>query len=78
LRLEATRRGRSQQELIREAVDRYLGLSQADDEPRSDAEALIASGRVLPARSPFRDVQPTLRLPRGVTTQDLLDREDRV
>ncbi len=76
LRLEAARRGRSQQELIREALDRYLGLV-AEDPPRTDAEVLIATGRVLPARTAYRLVHPTHVLPPGVTTADLLDRDDR-
>jgi len=77
---EAVRAGdvtyRPQQHLIREAVERYLGLSD-DPGPRSSAESLIASLGLLPARTPFRDVEPTIRLPPGLTTGQILAREDR-
>ena len=77
LRAEAARSGRSQQQLIREALDRYLQSS--DDRSRaSTAESLIASRRLLPARTPFRDVVPKLRLPSGITTGDLIARDDRI
>jgi hypothetical protein len=77
VRAEAARTGRSQQELIREAVDAYLGLR--DSHPRSEAEALVATGSVLPARTPFVEVddEDMLRLPEGVTTLQLLDRDER-
>lgn len=80
IRAAAARTGRSQQELIREAVDRYLGVQVASGESmpvRSDADALVASGAVLPARSPFRMVEEPIVLPVGVSTIGLLDREDR-
>lgn len=77
VRREAERTGRSQQELIREAVDQYLKLSATDD-PRSDAESLVASGIVLPPRSPFRQVTPSLSLPEGKSSVDLLGRDDRL
>ncbi|MDQ2847263.1 MAG: ribbon-helix-helix protein, CopG family [Actinomycetota bacterium] len=80
IRAEAARTGRSQQELIREAVDRYLGLRAASSESmllRSDADALVANGVVLPARSRFRVVEDPIVPPTGVTTIGMLDREDR-
>jgi len=77
LRTESARSGRSQQQLIREALDRYLRLSD-DAGPHTTAEALIASQLLLPARTPFRDVEPKLRLASGMTTGDLLARDDRV
>ncbi|MGI8826385.1 MAG: ribbon-helix-helix protein, CopG family [Chloroflexota bacterium] len=77
IRAEAARTGRSQQELIRAAVDQYLGLSPASA-PRTESDALIASGVVMPARSPYRVVSSLLSLPEGVTTIDLLDRDDRI
>jgi hypothetical protein len=70
LRAAAVRSGRSQQELLREAVDSYLGRAPGDAPPH---EAVV-SGLVLPP-TPFRDVVPTVRLRRGVTTAALLDRE---
>lgn len=76
VRAEAERTGRSQQEVIREAVDRYLGLTAAPS-PRSASETLVASQAVLPARSPYRELDEPIRLPEGTGTLDLLDREDR-
>lgn len=69
---EASRRsGRSQQDLLREAVDQFLGLSRV-----SGARQLaVASGLVL-APAPFRDTTPDLKLAQGVSTLDLLDRDD--
>ena len=77
LRAAAARTGQSQQGLIREAVDRYLGLDKATA-PQSDSAALIAAGIVRPARSQFRRADELISLPAGVTTLDLLDRDDRV
>ncbi len=77
VRREAARTGRSQQEVIREAVDQYLELPPPD-RARSEAESLVAAGVVLPARSPFRQVSPSLSLPEGKTSLDLLDRANRL
>jgi hypothetical protein len=78
VRAEAVRTGRSQQEVIREAVDIYLGLNESH--PRSEAEALVANRSVLPARGPFVEVDADdmITLPEGMTTLDLLDRDDRL
>lgn len=76
LRAEAERSGRSQQEILREAVDRYLGLTPTA-EPKQEWDHLITSGKVLLPRSPYRKVEPTITLPEGQRTLDLLDREDR-
>jgi predicted DNA-binding protein len=77
LRREAERTGRSQQDLIREAIDRYLGLT-VDRPVTSDRDALVSSGAVQPARSAYHELDELVRLPDGLTTRDLLDREDRV
>lgn len=80
LREESARTGRSQQELIREALEGFLGLSlePASPGPASNSlDALIAAGIVKPPREPFRRAPRLLDLPEGVTTIDLLDREDR-
>jgi Ribbon-helix-helix protein, copG family len=77
LRDEAERTGRSQQELIREAVDRYLGLSAARP-ATSDRDAVVSSGLALPARRAYAELEELVRLPDGLTTTDLLDRDDRV
>jgi hypothetical protein len=77
LRAEAERSGRSQQELLREAVDKYLGLSSTEG-PKHEWDHLITSGKVLLPRGEYRKVMPTKTLPEGQRTIDLLDREDRL
>ena len=77
LQAEAARTGESQQNLIRRAVDQYLGLDKAPA-AQSDAEALVAAGVARPARSQFRKADQLISLPDGITTLDLLDRNDRV
>lgn len=76
LRAEAERTGQSQQALIRAAVDQYLGLT-SESTPRSASETLVADGLVRPVRSAFREVDEPIELPDGMTTADLLDRDDR-
>jgi len=71
LREAARVSGRSQQELLREAVDRYLGLSRAG----GTRDQAVAAGLVRPP-SPFRDTKPALRLSRGVSSLGLLDRDE--
>ena len=71
LRAAAQRSGRSQQDLLREAVDQYLGLHQ-ETGARKHA---IESGLVrVPA--PFQDTKPGITLPKGVSSVELLDREN--
>lgn len=79
LRDRAEQTGRAQQEIIREALDRYLGL-RTSQAPVSDAGSLTSEGQLLPPRSPFREVAPAamVKLSEGTTTEDLLDRDDRV
>lgn len=77
VRREAERTGRSQQEVIREAVGRHLGLLR-EESPRSELGVLVATGTVRPPRMPSRKVTKRLRLPPGVTSSDLLDRGDRI
>ena len=72
LREAAASRGQSQQELIREALERFLGL----DNEMNDRDRAIASGLVK-AGTPYRRATPTLVLPAGMTSLDLLDRDDR-
>lgn len=71
LREAAQRTGRSQQDLLREAVDRHLGLKPE----QSARDRAVSEGLVEPP-SPFRDVAPSIELPGNVTTLDLLDRDD--
>ncbi len=72
LREAAARSGRSQQDIVREAIRRELGLVPRDTE----MEAAVRLGVVL-APTPFRDAEGSIDLPHGVTSLDLLDREDR-
>jgi hypothetical protein len=78
LRVEAERSGRSQQEIVREAIGRHLRLVPDPPPAPTDQDALIASGTVHPPRREYRRVVPSVSLPRGLNTLDLLDREDRV
>lgn len=71
LRTAACSTGRSQQDLIREAVDRFLGLPASSDRDRA-----VASGLVK-APASFVDVRPSISLPGDVSILDLLERDDR-
>lgn len=74
LRAEAERTGRSQQEILRQAIGKYLGLIPS--QPAGDP--LLTSGKIAPPRVPFRDVSPRLHLESGESSFDLLDRDERV
>lgn len=76
VRAEAKRTGRSQQDVIRDAIDRYLVLRP--EAAGSDLDLLVASGAVRPPRLPYRKPRRRLIMPAGVTTAELLDRSDRV
>lgn len=75
LRAEAERSGRSQQDILREAIGKYLGLIPSQG---GDIDPLITRGKVTPPRTPFRDVRPRLHLRPGESSLDLLDRDDRL
>jgi hypothetical protein len=77
VRAEAARTGRSQQDLIRTAVDEYLHLAPTEV-GHTDVEVLMGTGQVLPPRSVFRQADELIALPRAVSSLDLLDRDDRV
>jgi len=77
VRREAERTGRSQQEVIREAIGRHLGLVTGE-RARSELGMLVSTGTVRPPRAPSRKVVKRLRLPLGVTSADLLDRGNRI
>ena len=70
LREEAARRGKSQQDIVREAIAKELGTASE----LTSIERAVRAGTVE-APEPFRDVEPTLTLPRGTRSLDLLDRE---
>lgn len=76
LQAEAERTGRSQQEIVREAVTRHLHLAE-DDSSANDRERARAAHVVRPARVAYRRVTPRLRLPKSTSSLDLLDRDDR-
>ena len=77
LQAEAERSGRSQQDILREAVARHLRL--VEDEPQTSDRATARTDQVVrPARVPYRKVSPRLRRPEGTSTLDLLDRGDRL
>ncbi len=71
LRDASRRSGRSQQDLIREAIERFLGLARG----AGSREVAVAAGLVRQP-SQFRDLVPPVSLPDGVTTLDLLDRDE--
>lgn len=75
LRIEAERSDRSQQDVLRAAVDRYLGIGAGRDVSQEDE--LITSGRVRPSRTPYRRVVPREDTASSVPTSELLDRDDR-
>lgn len=77
VRTEAQRAGRSQQDIIREAVDHYLGLTSRAARA-SKLDELVASGMILQPRVPYRKPRRRLTLPDGVSSAELLDRTDRV
>jgi hypothetical protein len=77
VRREAERTGRSQQEVIREAVSRHLGLATGGTS-RNELDAMVSTGMVRPPRGSSRKTAKRLRLPPGVTSADLLDRGDRI
>ncbi|MGL5828844.1 MAG: ribbon-helix-helix protein, CopG family [Angustibacter sp.] len=70
LRTRAKETRRSQQELLREAVDQYLGLTT----PQTELDQLIRAG-IVSAPTPFIDCAPTESLPEGMSILDLLDRD---
>jgi hypothetical protein len=77
LRAEATRSGRSQQQIVREALAVHLDMGGRPP-AHNDREALVMTGRVYPPRQPYRRVTPVVTLAPGTTTADLLDRDDRL
>lgn len=75
LRAEADRSRRSQQDVLRAAVDRYLGLDDGGSgEPRDE---LLASGKVRPPRTAYRKILPGVDATSDVPSLSLLDRADR-
>lgn len=73
VKAEAERSGRSQQDVIRAAVDEYLA-------PRAPEWRETFRDSLIPPERPFETVpvDEMLELPDGMTSLDLLDREDRL
>lgn len=73
VKAEAERSGRSQQDVIRAAVDAYLEPHQ--QKPREPWRESI-----IPPQRPFEEVpeDEMLVMPEGLSSLDLLDREDRL
>jgi predicted transcriptional regulator len=72
LRQASARTGRSQQDIVRDALARELGLATG----QSGLQRAVAAG-IVEAPEPFRDVIPTLTLPAGKSSLDLLERDER-
>lgn len=77
VRREAVRSGRSQQDVIRDAIAQHLGVGTRA-QARTDLAVLVASGAVRAARTKAIAHGRRLVLPPGMTTADLLDRNDRL
>lgn len=77
LRAAAAKSGRSQQELIREAIDRYLVTEEAAA-PGPTSDSSSAGAIVRAPRMPLTRAPQRIRLPNGQTSADLLERDDRL
>lgn len=78
LQAEAERTGQSQQEIVRTALGHRLHLIADELEAQmTERQQAWSSRMVQPARVPYRKVRPRLRLPKGTTSLDVLDRDDR-
>lgn len=80
VKAEAERTGRSQQDVIRSAVDEYLAPPSARVVEAASGEGPSWRADLIPPKTPFRTVPLNKRitLPDGMTSLDLLDREDRI
>jgi hypothetical protein len=81
VRAEATLTGRSQQDVIRSAVDAYLSDPDRSTPAYVRRSHKSARDEIVAPRTPFKTLpkQQRLKLPDGVTFQQLIDdqREDR-
>ncbi len=68
--------GRSQQDIMREAIATYLGIATRVD--MTDAAIERRRAGLIPPKRPYSRPRTTLRLTGGVTSVDLIDREDRL
>lgn len=76
VRREAERTGRSQQDVIRDAIEQQLGLAPSVRSPGqiefTGPTEVIPVPRIVYSRPGER-----ITLPKGMTSSDLLDRDDR-
>jgi len=77
VRAEAERSKRSQQEVIRAAIESYLQLDDGSESSLAAARRAYAQ-RIRPARTPFMTTTDRIILPGGLSSLDLLQREDRI
>jgi hypothetical protein len=77
VRAAAVQSGRSQQEIIREAIERYLAVTPASGQ-EGNLGVLIAGGIVRPPRTPYRRAERRLKLPTGLTSADIMNRDERL
>ncbi len=78
LRAEASRSGRSQQQVIRDALEQYLAAANDRREAAPPSGIDTLGGLIRPARRPFGTTELSpLTLRAGESTADLLDRDDR-
>ena len=79
LRAASVRTGRSEQDLIREAVDVALGLTTAPGRDEdSEREQRLAQLGIRPARHAYREPDRLITLAQGGTSADLLERDGRL
>ena len=76
LRERAVETGRSQQELIRDAVDAYLGLGSELAPLGGSIDDLLMRGLARRPSVPYREATRMIALPEGVTSIELLQREN--
>lgn len=77
VRAEAARTGRSQQDVIRDAVDKQV-VGSGSNRAREPQALADTRGRVRAPRSAYRQPRRRLVLGGSVTSADLLDRDDRI
>lgn len=76
LREHSAATGRSQQDIMRDAIASYLGIVTRVDMTDEAVERRRAA--LIPPRRPYARPTVSLRLSDGVASLDLLDRDDRL
>ncbi|HEY5221659.1 MAG TPA: ribbon-helix-helix protein, CopG family [Microbacteriaceae bacterium] len=80
VKAEAARTGRSQQDVMRDAIEAYLtaDATSPGSAPVPDEVAGLANLGLIPPRAAWRRAATRIRLAPGVSSSDLLDRKDRI